>query len=355
MNTPAATGAMTGLRVIDLTRVLGGPYCTQILAAHGADVIKVEPPAGDEVRDWGPPFHDEDAAYFVGINRNKRSIGLPLPPEGGRAVLLKMLESADVLIENFKPGTLDKWGIGNDVLRAKFPKLVHCRISGFGADGPRGVNPGYAPIIQAMTGMIAATGSPQSGPMRIGVPVVDITTGLYATIGILMALAERQKSGQGQFLETTLYECGLAVMHPHAANYFMHGKPPSLTGNEHPNLVPYATFPTKTDDIFIGVGNDGTFRKLAKEIGKPELGTDPRFARNKDRIANREALRQELAAVFSQHEAEPLCDRLLAEGVPAGPVRKIDPALTTDTTVAREQSIASEGYKGVGLPIAMQR
>ncbi len=218
---------MTGLRVIDLTRVLGGPYCTQILADHGADVIKVEPPAGDEVRDWGPPFHDEDAAYFVGINRNKRSIGLDLASEGGRAVLMKMLETADVLIENFKPGTLDKWGIGNDVLRAKFPKLVHCRISGFGADGPRGGNPGYDAIIQAMTGMIAATGSPESGPMRIGVPLVDITTGLYAAIGILMALSERQRSGLGQFLETTLYETGLAIMHPHTANYFMHGKPPS--------------------------------------------------------------------------------------------------------------------------------
>jgi crotonobetainyl-CoA:carnitine CoA-transferase CaiB-like acyl-CoA transferase len=195
MSSQAASGAMTGLRVIDLTRVLGGPYCTQILADHGADVIKVEPPAGDEVRDWGPPFHGEDAAYFIGINRNKRSIGLDLASEGGRAVLMKMLENADVLIENFKPGTLDKWGIGNDVLRAKFPRLVHCRISGFGADGPRGGNPGYDAIIQAMTGMIMATGSPQSGPMRIGVPVVDITTGLYAAIGILMALSERQRSG----------------------------------------------------------------------------------------------------------------------------------------------------------------
>src|SRR4029450_4608925 len=193
MSSQAAPGAMTGLRVVDLTRVLGGPYCTQILADHGADVIKIEPPAGDEVRDWGPPFHEEDAAYFVGINRNKRSIGLDLASEGGRAVLLKMLETADVLIENFKPGTLDKWGIGNDVLRAKFPKLVHCRISGFGADGPRGGNPGYDAIIQAMTGMIAATGSQQSGPMRIGVPLVDITTGLYACISILMAPSERPR------------------------------------------------------------------------------------------------------------------------------------------------------------------
>src|SRR3954454_1729097 len=187
MITESSPGAITGLRVIDLTRVLGGPYCTQILADHGADVIKVEPPAGDEVRDWGPPFHDDDAAYFVGINRNKRSIGLDLASEGGREVLLKMLASADVLIENFKPGTLDKWGIGNDRLREKFPKLGHSRISGFGGDGPRGGHPGYDAIIQAMTGMITASAPRQRGPMRIGVPVVDITTGLYAAIGILMA------------------------------------------------------------------------------------------------------------------------------------------------------------------------
>src|SRR6201986_58383 len=350
-----APGAMAGLRVIDLTRVLGGPYCAQILADHGADVIQVEPPAGDEVRDWGPPFHGEDAAYFVGINRNKRSIGLDLASEGGRAVLMKMLENADVLIENFKPGTLDKWGIGNDVLRAKFPRLVHCRISGFGADGPRGGNPGYDAIIQAMTGMIAATGSKASGPMRIGVPVGDISTRLYATIGMLMALAERQGSGLGQFLETTLYECGLAVMHPHAANYFMHCKPPSLTGNEHPNLVPYAIFPTKTDDIFIAAGNDGPFRKLAKEIGKPELGTDPRFARNRDRIANREALHRELAAVFSQHEAEPLCNRMLAAGLPVGPVQKIDQALTNDHTLHRGDGTAKDWYKGLATRTRMQR
>jgi formyl-CoA transferase len=327
MSSEAAPGAMAGLRVIDLTRVLGGPYCTQILADHGADVIKVEPPAGDEVRDWGPPFHGEDAAYFVGINRNKRSIGLDLASEGGRAVLMKMLEGADVLIENFKPGTLDKWGIGNDVLRAKFPKLIHCRISGFGADGPRGGNPGYDAIIQAMTGMIAATGSAESGPTRIGVP----------------------------FLETTLYETGLAIMHPHAANYFMHGKPPALTGNEHPNLVPYAIFPTRTDNIFIGVGNDGTFRKLAKEIGKPELGTDPRFTRNKDRIANRDALREELAAVFRQHDAEPLCNRLLAAGLPAGPVQKIDQALTNPHTVHRGDIVEKDWYKGVASPIRLDR
>ncbi len=348
-------GAIAGLRVIDLSRVLGGPYCTQILADHGADVIKVEPPAGDEVREWGPPFHDDDAAYFLGINRNKRSLGLDLATDAGRAVLMKLLETADVLIENFKPGTLDKWGIGNDVLRARFPRLVHCRISGFGGDGPRGGNPGYDAIIQAMTGMIAATGSKDSGPTRIGVPLVDVTTGLYAAIGILMALAERQRSGLGQFVESTLFETGLAIMHPHTANYFLHGKPPSLTGNEHPNLVPYAIFPTRTADIFIGVGNDGTFRKLCREIGKPDLGADPRFARNQDRVINRDALRAELAEVFSQHDAEPLCDRLLAAGLPAGPVQSIDKALTDPHTAARGDIIEKDWYRGVASPIRFDR
>lgn len=349
------TGAMAGLRVIDLTRVLGGPYCTQLLADHGADVIKVEPPAGDEVREWGPPFHDGDAAYFIGINRNKRSIGLDLASPGGRDVLMTLLKDADVLIENFKPGTLDKWGIGNDVLRERFPRLIHCRISGFGADGPRGGSPGYDAIIQAMTGMIAATGSPASGPMRIGVPVVDISTGLYAAVGILMALAERQRSGVGQFLETTLFETGLAVMHPHTANYFLHGKPPALTGNEHPNLFPYAIFATRDGRIFTGVGNDGTFRKLCKEIGKPELATDPRFARNRDRVINREALRAELEAVFAQHDTEPLCDRLLSAGLPAGPVQAIDKALQSAHTAYRGDIIEKDWYKGVASPIRFDR
>lgn len=348
-------GAMAGLRVIDLTRVLGGPYCTQLLADHGADVIKVEPPAGDEVREWGPPFHDGDAAYFIGINRNKRSIGLDLASPGGREVLMKMLEGADVLIENFKPGTLDKWGIGHDVLRARFPRLIHCRISGFGADGPRGGNPGYDAIIQAMTGMIAATGSPESGPMRIGVPLVDISTGLFATVGILMALAERQRSGLGQFLETTLFETGLAIMHPHTANYFLHGKPPSLTGNEHPNLAPYAIFAARDGKIFTGVGNDGTFRKLCKEIGKSELADDPRFARNRDRVLNRAALRTELEAVFSQFDAVPLCDRLLSAGLPAGPVQSIDKALQSDHATYRGDVLEKDWYKGVASPIRFSR
>jgi formyl-CoA transferase len=206
-----------------------------------------------------------------------------------------------------------------------------------------------------MTGMMAATGSPQSGPTRIGVALVDITTGLYATVGILMALAEREKSGKGQFLETTLFETGLAIMHPHTANFFFTGKPPALTGNEHPNLVPYSVFPARDGDIFMGVGNDGTFRKLCRELGRPELGTDPRFARNRDRVANRQALRTELEAILKDHDSEPLCRRLLAAGLPAGPVQSIDKALTSEHVKHRGDIIEKDWYKGVASPIRFER
>jgi crotonobetainyl-CoA:carnitine CoA-transferase CaiB-like acyl-CoA transferase len=354
MTTQSAFGALAGLRVIDLTRVLGGPYCTQILGDHGAEIIKLEPPAGDETRQWAP-MTKEGSAYYNGANRNKRSIGLDLTKPRGRDVLMMLLKDADVLIENFKPGTLDKWGIGNAFLREKFPKLIHCRISGFGGDGPRGGQPGYDAIVQAMAGMIAANGSPEGGPTRIGIPVVDLTTGLYAAVGILMALNERQKSGLGQFLETTLFETGLAVMHPHSSNYFFTGKTPVPQGNPHPSLAPYESFETRDGLIFIGIGNDGTFRKLCQEVGKPELGTDKRFARNQDRITNREQLRAEMEGVFKHLDRDALCDRLLAAGLPAGPIQSIDKALNSEHSKHRGIVIQKDWYKGVASPIRFDR
>ena len=355
MTTEKAPGTLSGLRVIDLTRVLGGPFCTQILADHGADVVKLEPPAGDETRDWAPVSPGTGSAYFNGANRNKRSIGLDLASARGREVLMLLLKDADVLIENFKPGTLDRWGIGNAFLREKFPRLIHCRISGFGGDGPRGGQPGYDAIVQAMAGMIAANGSPEGGPTRIGIPAVDITTGLYATVGILMALHERQASGLGQFIETTLFETGLAIMHPHTSNYFFTGKTPAPQGNPHPSLAPYESFETRDGPIFIGIGNDGTFRKLCKEIGKPELGADARFARNQDRLANRAAMHAELQDVFRQFDREALCDRLLAAGLPAGPIQSIDTALESEHSRHRGAVLEKNWYKGVASPIRFDR
>ncbi|OYW07722.1 MAG: carnitine dehydratase, partial [Rhodospirillales bacterium 12-71-4] len=195
-------GALAGLKVIDLTRVLGGPYCTMILSDHGAEVVKIEPPQGDEVRDWGPPFVEGSASYFIGVNRNKRSLALDLGKPEGREVLMRLLEGADVLIENYKPGAMEKWGMGYaDVLSKRFPGLVHCRVSGFGADGPLGALPGYDAVIQAMVGLMSINGNETTGPLRMGTPIVDLATGLYSAIAILMALQERTRSGQGQFLD----------------------------------------------------------------------------------------------------------------------------------------------------------
>ena len=239
-------GALSGIKVIDLSRVLGGPFATQLLADHGADVIKLEPPQGDEVRDWGPPFHEDDAAYFIGINRNKRSVGLDLSRPEGRDVLLSLLADADVLIENFKPGSMEAWGIGYEDLKERFPHLIYCKISGFGNDGPLGGFPGYDGIVAAMAGHYSVNGSNESGPMRLGLPVVDISMGLYCVIGILLAIHDRATSGAGQAIEVTLYDSALSLMHPHFPNYFLSGKVPQLTGNQHSSLVPYGMYQTQT-------------------------------------------------------------------------------------------------------------
>ncbi len=354
-------GALAGLKVIDLTRVLGGPYCTMILSDHGAEVIKIEPPQGDEVRDWGPPFveHAEgerDASYFIGINRNKQAIALDIAKPEGRDVLLRLLEGADVLIENFKPGGMEKWGLGYEKdLSPRFPGLIHCRVSGFGGDGPLGGLPGYDAILQAMTGLMSVNGDPSTGPMRLGTAMVDMGTGLYSAIGILMALHERARSGLGQYLDMTLYDCGMSLVHPQAPNYFLNGRRPLPTGNPHPNLVPYDKFPTKTCEIFIASGNNGQFRKLTQMIGKPELADDPRFASNGDRLVNRDALSAELRAAFAALDGHAIADTLIRGGVPAGPVLPVDEAMAAPHTAHRQMVTELGNYRGLGTPIKMSR
>ena len=262
-----AMHALNGIKVLDLTRVLGGPYATQILADHGAEVIKVESKIGDEVRGWGPPFINDMASYFINVNRNKKSIAIDLTKQEGKDLIIELLKSSDVLIENFKTGTMEKWGLGyEEVLKDRFPKLIHCRISGFGAEGPLGGAPGYDAIVQAMTGMMSINGQPNGGNVRIGAPVVDMGTGLYSTIGILMALQERHKSGLGQYIDMSLYDSALSLMHPHNANYFLSGKPGKATGNSHPNIAPYDKFKTATNEIFMGIGNDAGFARLCKAL-----------------------------------------------------------------------------------------
>jgi len=350
-------GALAGLKVVDLARVLGGPYCTQILADHGAHVIKVEPPQGDEVRDWGPPFHEGDASYFVGLNRNKRSIGLDLSKPEGQAVFMRLLEDADVLIDNYKTGTLEKWGIGyKDTLSHKFPRLIHCRVSGYGEDGPLGGFPGYDAIIQAMAGWFSINGGTDKEPTRVGIAAVDMGTGLYSCVAILMALFERQNSGKGQFIDMTLYDCAVSLMHPHIPNYYLSGgQVPGITGNQHSNIAPYDKFPTKTVEVFIGAGNNRAYARLCNELGHPELIDDPRFANNSERVANRAELREELLAAFAAVDGEELCMKLLAAGIPAGPVLDTGQVMNAPHTRHRNMAAKLDWYEGAGTPIKFSR
>jgi formyl-CoA transferase len=350
-------GALQGLKVIDLSRVLGGPYCGQMLADHGAEVIKIEPPQGDETRLWGPPFDEEGiSAYFAGINRNKRTMALDLSKEDGRAVLLRLLEGTDVLIDNFKTGTMEKWGIGYaDTLSGKFPRLIHARVSGFGADGPLGGFPGYDAMVQAASGLVSVNGSPEGGPVRIGVPVVDLSTGMNACIGILMALYERNRSGKGQFIDATLYDSAVALHQPQAPNYFMAGLKPRLMGNSHGSLAPYANFPTKGRNIVVGAGNDGQFRKLTQMLGKPALADDPRFKTNKDRIAHKAELEAELRALTKDRDGESLANELMRSGVPSSAVLEVPDVMEHPHTRHRGMVWEKDGYRNIGNPVKLSR
>lgn len=353
---PGPIGSLQGIRVVDLSRVLAGPYCTQILADYGADVIKIEPPQGDETRQWGPPFKDGLSAYFSGLNRNKRSIAVDVANPAGREVVLRMLRGADVLVHNFKSGTLEKWGLGyEDVLKERFPRLVLCSITGFGPDGPFGGLPGYDAAVQAMTGLMSINGEPECGPMRMGIPVVDISTGLIASNAILAALVERSRSGRGQSIEVPLYDCALSILHPQIANVLMSGKVPVATGNGHPNIVPYDMFETRTRRIFLAIGNNGQFAKFCELVGLEGLASDRRFATNADRLANRDELTGIIAERLSQYDANELERKLMLAGVPAGAVRTVGDALAHPHTHHRHMVMEKGSYRGAGIPARFSR
>ena len=347
-------GALDGLRVVDLSRVLAGPLCTQMLADHGADVVKVEPPMGDETRSFGPPFDDHgDAAYFGAVNRGKRSISLDLSKPGGRAVLLRLLDDADVLVENFLPGTMDKWGLGYEALAAQHPRLIWCSISGFGADGPLGGLPGYDAVLQAICGVMSVNGSPESGATRVGIPIVDHLTGYVATTGILMALHARERTGRGQRVEATLFDTGLSLLIPHAANWMRSGKAPALLGSAHPNIAPYDKFKAGDGEVFLGVANDGQFRRLCEHLGRSDLATDARFRTNALRIDHRAPLRALLEEVLATQDVEPLCRALMRAGVPAGPVNSVPQALEQAHAGHRGMRLHDGDYRGIGSPIKL--
>ena len=350
------TGALAGIRVVDLSRILGGPYCGQILGDHGADVLKIEPPQGDDTRTWGPPFKDGVASYYMGLNRNKRLMRLDLTTEADRAVLMGLLAEADVLIENFKTGTLEKWGIGHETLAARFPRLIHCRVSGFGADGPLGGLPGYDAALQALNGIMSVNGEAGGAPLRVGLPVVDMVTGLNAALGVMLALHERQRSGRGQFIEAALYDSGLSLLHPHGANWFLDGKTPQRTGNAHPNIYPYDSVATATEPIFLAVGNDRQFAILCKHLGAPALAADERFATAGARSVNRIVLKAQLEALLAAHDGPKLADALVATGVPCAPVLSVSAALQHPHTAHRGMVVELPGgYRGIASPIKLSR
>ena len=349
------TGALKGIKVLDLSRILGGPLCGQILGDHGADVLKIEPPQGDDTRTWGPPFRDGVASYYFGLNRNKRIQFADLASPEGQAQVKALMAEADVVVENFKVGTMEKWGIGFAQMQQQLPHLVWCRVTGFGSDGPLGSLPGYDAAIQAMAGLMSINGEADRDPLRVGLPVVDMVTGLNAVIGVLLALHERGRSGQGQLVDASLYDSGISLLHPHAANWFMNDKVPGRSGNAHPNIYPYDVVSTGTSPIFLAVGNDRQFRLMCGHLGQATLADDPLYATAGQRSVNRVTLKPLLEQAFAALDGVKLADDLMAIGVPAAPVLNVAQALQAPHTLHRELVVKMGDYTGLGAPVKLSR
>lgn len=324
------TSPLQGLRVIDLTRALSGPFCSMILADLGADVVKVERNgAGDDLRQWGPPFTpDGESTYFLSVNRNKRSIALDLKTQSGRDVALKLVQQSDVLIENFRPGVMESLGLGYGQLEQINPRLVYASITGYGTTGPLADRPGYDVITQGMGGLMSVTGEPEGDPMRVGVAIVDLVTGLYSAIAILGAIQSRNRSGKGQRVDLSLLESCLSVMPNLTAGYLLAGVKPERLGNGHPNAVPYKVFPTKDGNVTLAVGNDGQWQRLCKAVGHPELAMDPRYAGNHVRIARRAEVEELVTSWFRQKSTDEWVQLLSEMEVPCGPIYTIDRILS---------------------------
>ncbi|HEX2915163.1 MAG TPA: CoA transferase [Chloroflexia bacterium] len=332
-------GALSGVRVLDLSRILAGPYCTQILGDMGADVVKVEQPIiGDGSRAWGPPSAGGEAAYYLCVNRNKRSMTLNLKSAEGREIVRRLAAKSDVLIENFKFGEMEKMGLSYESLAALNPSLIYCSISGYGPTGPYKERPGFDFMMQAQTGIMSINGSEESGPQKVGVAVVDVTTGLYASSAILAALFARERHPQkrGQKVEVSLYECALAWLANVGSNYLVSGKTPRRWGNAHANVVPYQPFETADVPVAVAIGTDGQFRKFCKLVNRPELAQDPRFATNPARVENRDSLISIMRDIFIHRPAaewEELLNRL---DIPAGSINTLDRVFNHPQTLALE-------------------
>jgi crotonobetainyl-CoA:carnitine CoA-transferase CaiB-like acyl-CoA transferase len=332
---------LDGVRVLDLSRVLAGPYCTMMLADLGAEVIKVEQPgAGDETRGWGPPFADGDAAYFLAINRSKRSVAVDLKDPEGRDAILRLAARADVVVHNFRPATIERLGLGYERMRTVAPGIVFCAISGFGSDREPSDRPGYDFVVQAESGLMQATGDEE--PMKVGVAVVDVLTGMNAAVAILAALHRRERTGDGENIEVSLLDSGLAALINVAQGSLVTGREPRRHGNAHPNIVPYQTFRAADGWVAVAAPNDRLYQAMCEAIDCPGLATDPRFARNRDRVEHREELTAALAARFVERPAEDWVQALQAAGVPVGKIRGVLDALDAAAQAGRPATVSVE-------------
>jgi crotonobetainyl-CoA:carnitine CoA-transferase CaiB-like acyl-CoA transferase len=332
---------LQGIKVIDLTRILSGPFCTMILADMGADVIKVEPPQGDDTRGWGPPFLDTESSYFLSVNRNKRSLVLNLKTAEGRAILLDLVKTADIVVENFRPGTLEKLGIGYEVLKARNERIILASISGFGQTGPYTKRPGYDVIAQGMGGLMAVTGEPDRPPVKVGFSVADVGAGMWATIGILLALQARHLTGKGQWVDASLLDTLISWQTYLAGNYFATGKNPKPMGGAHPNICPYQVFPAKDGYFNLAVGNDSLWRTFCK-VMELDLADDPRFVTNAKRVENREQLIPLLEAIFKTKSYRHWVDLLDRAGIPVGPVYELSDLFQDPHVLARDMLVTMQ-------------
>lgn len=354
-----ASGPLAGVKVVELARILAGPWAGQVLADLGADVVKVEAPEGDDTRRWGPPFVERDgpggpdraAAYFHAANRGKRSVTADFRDAGDIAFVRRLIAGADVVIENFKVGGLAKYGLDYDSLRDENPRLVYCSITGFGQTGPYAGRAGYDFLIQGMAGIMDLTGDPAGEPQKIGVAFADIFTGLYAVIGIQAALAERGRTGRGQQVDLALFDCLTGVLANQAMNYLTTGVAPHRMGNAHPNIAPYQTLPVQDGWFILAVGNDGQFRRLTEVLGRADLVADPRHATNALRVAHREELGAALAEETRRWRRDDLLAALAAALVPAGPINTLADVFADPQIVARGMRIAPEGVPGLRTPL----
>jgi crotonobetainyl-CoA:carnitine CoA-transferase CaiB-like acyl-CoA transferase len=359
MSTQPTVAALAGIRVLDLSRVLAGPWSTQVLADLGADVVKVEAPGrGDDTRAWGPPFlkgpggADEigTSAYYLAANRNKRSIAVDFAHPEGAALLRELAAQADIVVENFKVGGLAKYGLDWPSLRAVKPSLVYCSITGFGQTGPYAARGGYDFVAQGMGGFMAVTGEEGGQPLRAGVAMADLSTGLYATISILAALRHAERTGEGQQIDISLLDTQIACLANQAMNWLVGGVNPGRMGNRHPTVVPYTVFKVADGEIIIAIGNDGQFRAFCRAMGVAGLGDDPRFVTAAQRLRNRDAIEAEVQRLVADCQGLPLIDRLVAAGVPCGPVNSIADVFADPFVTARQTVHQFERHDGARIP-----